>query len=88
MLREFDSAAAKREEELELQVSFQRKNPDFLLKNPDFLFRNPDFLLKNVDFIMKHQAEAAKRQADANLIRMVHRHNKEMARNYTSTLQL
>ena len=34
------------------QVSFQWKNPDFLLKNPDFLLRNPDFLLKNVDFII------------------------------------
>ena len=31
------------------QVSFQRKNPDFLL-------RNPDFLLKNVDFIIKQPA--------------------------------
>ena len=27
-------------------VSFQWKNPDFLLKHPDFLFRDPDFLLK------------------------------------------
>ena len=35
------------------QVSFQWKNPDFLIRNPDFLFRNPDFLLKNVDFIIK-----------------------------------
>ena len=46
MLREFDSAAAKREEELELQVSFQRKNPDFLLKNPDFLLKNVDYIIK------------------------------------------
>ena len=30
-------------------VSFQWKNPDFLLKNPDFLIRNLDFLLKNDD---------------------------------------
>ena len=29
------------------QVSFQWKNPDFLLKNPNFLIRNPDFLFKN-----------------------------------------
>ena len=35
------------------EVSFQRKNSDFLLKNPDLLIRNPDFLLKDVDFIMK-----------------------------------
>ena len=35
------------------EVSFQWKNPDFLLKNPDFLFRNPDFLMKSVDFIIK-----------------------------------
>ena len=28
------------------QVSFQWKNPDFLLKNPDFLLKNPDFLMK------------------------------------------
>ena len=34
-------------------VSFQWKNPDFLLKNADFLLWNPDFLLKNVDFIIK-----------------------------------
>ena len=36
---------------LAVQVSFQWKNPDFLLKNPDFLIRNPDFLLKNVDVL-------------------------------------
>ena len=36
-----------------MEVSFQWKDPDFLLKNPDFLFRNPDFLLKNVDFTIK-----------------------------------
>ena len=34
------------------EVSFQWKNPDFLLRNPDFLIKNPDFLLKNVDFII------------------------------------
>ena len=34
------------------KVSFQWKNPDFLLKNPDLLIRNLDFLLKNVDYIM------------------------------------
>ena len=28
------------------QVSFQWKNPDFLLKNPDFLLKNPDFVTK------------------------------------------
>ena len=37
------------------RVSFQWKNPDFLLKNPDFLFRNPNFLLKNDEFITKTQ---------------------------------
>ena len=36
-------------------VSFQRKNPDFLLKNPDFLLKNPQFLLKTVDFIIKQE---------------------------------
>ena len=36
-----------------LVVSFQWKNPDFLLKNPDFPLKNPDFLLKTVDFIIK-----------------------------------
>ena len=30
-------------------VSFQWKNPDFLLRNPDFVLRNPNFLLKNVE---------------------------------------
>ena len=34
------------------EVSFQWKNPDFLLRNPDLLIRNPDFRLKNVDFII------------------------------------
>ena len=28
-----------------MQVSFQWKNPDFLLKNPDFLLKNVDFTL-------------------------------------------
>ena len=28
-------------------VSFQWKNPDFLLKNPDFLLKNPDFITKH-----------------------------------------
>ena len=32
------------------QVSFQWKNPDFLLRNSDFPIRNSDFLLKHVDF--------------------------------------
>ena len=36
------------------QVSFQWKNPDFLLRNPDFLLRNPDFLLRNPDFLLKN----------------------------------
>ena len=27
-------------------VSFQWKNPDFLLRNVDFLLRNVDFLIK------------------------------------------
>ena len=35
-----------------INVTFQWKNPDFLLKNPDFLFRNPDFILKTVDCII------------------------------------
>ena len=45
--------APEEEEEEEEEVSFQWKNPDFLLKNPEFLLRNPDSLLKNVDFITK-----------------------------------
>ena len=28
------------------QVSFQWKNPDFLLKNPDLLLKNIDFIIK------------------------------------------
>ena len=36
------------------QVSFQRKNPDFLLKNPDFLLKNSDFLLRNPGFLLKN----------------------------------
>ena len=36
------------------QVSFQWKNPDYLLKNPDFLLNNPHFLLKTVNFMIKH----------------------------------
>ena len=28
------------------EVSFQWKNPDFLLRNPDFLLKNVDFILK------------------------------------------
>ena len=31
---------------LHYQVSFQWKNPDFLLKNPDFLLKNVDFIIK------------------------------------------
>ena len=27
-------------------VSFQWKNPDFLMKNPDFLLKNDDFITK------------------------------------------
>ena len=34
-------------------VSFQWKNPCFLLKNVDFLLKKLDFLLKNDDFIIK-----------------------------------
>ena len=33
-------------------VSFQWKNPDFLLKNVGFLFKNVDFLLNNDDLII------------------------------------
>ena len=36
------------------QVSFQWKNPDFLLKHPDFLLKHPDFLLKNPDFLLRN----------------------------------
>ena len=39
-----------------VQVSFQWKNPDFLLQNPDLMFRDPDFRLKNVECIIKHSA--------------------------------
>ena len=42
-------------------VSFQWKNPDFLLQNPEFLFRNPDFLLKNVAFVIKNTGRAGSR---------------------------
>ena len=28
-----------------MQVSFQWKNPDFLLRNPDFLLKNDDFII-------------------------------------------
>ena len=35
------------------QVSFQWKNPDFLLKNPYILLKNPDFLLNDVDIVIK-----------------------------------
>ena len=31
--------------ELAAEVSFQWKNPDFLLKNPDFLLKNVDFVI-------------------------------------------
>ena len=29
-------------------VSFQWKNPDFILKNPDFLLKNVDFMIKQI----------------------------------------
>ena len=29
-----------------IQVSFQWKNPDFLLKNPGFLLKTVDFMIK------------------------------------------
>ena len=38
--------AATAEGETPIQVSFQWKNPDFLLKNPDFLLKNVDFIIK------------------------------------------
>ena len=34
------------------QVSFQWKNPDFLLKNVNFLLKNVNFLLKYVNFVI------------------------------------
>ena len=37
------------------EVSFQWKNPDFLLKSPDFLIRNPNFLLKKCWFYKIYQ---------------------------------
>ena len=43
---------AKQQAVQDVQVSFQWKNPDFVLKSQDFLFRNPDFLLKIIDFII------------------------------------
>ena len=47
------AAAAKPRKETE-EVSFQWKNPDFLIKNAGFLFKNADFMIKmifkNVDF--------------------------------------
>ena len=41
------------------RVSFQWKNPDFLLKNPDFLMKNLDFLLNGVDIITKQRRRSA-----------------------------
>ena len=32
------------------QVSFQWKNPDFLVKNPDFLLKNVDFVMKQNNY--------------------------------------
>ena len=37
-----------------MEVSFQRKNSDFLLRNPDFHLKNVDFLLKNAGFLLKN----------------------------------
>ena len=61
MLNALSSAAPVLLDEADppVQVSFQWKNPDFLLKNPDLLIRNPDFLLKNVDFIIKPEPDCA-----------------------------
>ena len=47
------------------QVSFQWKNPDFLL-------RNPDFRLKNVDFIIKQEKEEHKEDPVAKLTDLFH----------------
>ena len=33
-------------DKLMFQVSFQWKNPGFLLKNPDFILKNPDYLIQ------------------------------------------
>ena len=33
-------------EPTQIEVRFQRKNPDFLLKNPDFLLKNVDYIIK------------------------------------------
>ena len=33
------------------EVSFQWKNPDFLLKHPDFPLKNVDFIIKQADFV-------------------------------------
>ena len=49
----------------DLQVSFQWKNPDFLL-------RNPDFRLKNVDFIIKQEKEEHKEDPVAKLTDLFH----------------
>ena len=38
-----DSTEQEEEKKTKSQVSFQWKNPDFLLKNPDFLLKNVDF---------------------------------------------
>ena len=45
------------------KVSFQWKNPDFLLKNPDFLMKNPDFLLKNADVVINQGTRFYKEEA-------------------------
>ena len=36
----------QRQMEQSFKVSFQRKNPDFLIRNPDFLLKNVEFLIK------------------------------------------
>ena len=57
------------------QVSFQWKNPDFLLENPDFLFRNPDFLFRNPGFLLKHVDFIIKQPGNARAWRIYKDHH-------------
>ena len=43
----------------EAEVSFQWKNPDFLLRNPDFRLKKVDFTIKQALFEQSHAVSAA-----------------------------
>ena len=42
-----------------VEVSFQWKNPDFLLRNPDFRLKKVDFTIKQALFEQSHAVSAA-----------------------------